>query len=88
MIGTVDLVERGYLGIDISHDVIWFSPSLPAAVRSLVVDFCYRGRWMTVTVDHGVFTVVISDGGQGPIQIVLDGKAIELSPGVEHQLRL
>jgi trehalose/maltose hydrolase-like predicted phosphorylase len=88
MAGTVDVVQRCYLGIVTRDDVIWFDPLLPTEVRSLSLDICYRRRWMNVTVADGQFTVAISDSGEGAVLVGLDGDVSELSPGDCRQLTL
>ncbi len=69
MIGTVDLVERCYLGIDTAGDNISFRPSLPAEVRVLTVDICHRGRWLKIAVASGQFIVTVSGRPEEPARI-------------------
>ena len=88
MAGTLDLVQRCYLGIEIRDDVLWLNPLLPAEVRSLTLDLRYRRRWMNLAVDNGEFTVEVQDWGDGAVRVGLDGKVVELHPGERRQLRL
>jgi alpha,alpha-trehalase len=81
MAGTVDLLQRCYLGIEARDDVIWFDPLLPAQVRSLALDIRYRGRWLNLTVADGQFTVEIEDWGEGAVRVGLDNDVMELKPG-------
>jgi trehalose/maltose hydrolase-like predicted phosphorylase len=81
MAGTVDLLQRCYLGIEARDDVIWFDPLLPAQVRSLALDIRYRGQWLNLTVADGQFTVEIEDWGEGTVRVGLDNDVIELKPG-------
>lgn len=50
MAGTVDLVQRGYLGIVTQGDVLWFNPCLPDNVVSLSMCLHYRGHTLALTV--------------------------------------
>jgi trehalose/maltose hydrolase-like predicted phosphorylase len=88
MAGTLDLVQRCYLGIEIRDDVLWLNPLLPAEVRSLTLDLRYRRRWMNLAVDNGEFTVKVQDWGDGAVRVGLGGKVVELHPGERRQLRL
>jgi alpha,alpha-trehalase len=88
MAGTLDLMQRCYLGIEIRDDVLWFNPLLPAEVRSLTLDLRYRRRWMNLAVDNGEFTVEVQDWGVGAVRVGLGGKVVELHPGERRQLRL
>jgi alpha,alpha-trehalase len=88
MAGTVDLLQRGYLGLETRNDVIWFNPLLPAEVQSLTLDIRYRQRWMNLAVADGEFTVGVSVWGEGTVRIRLDGEVIELHPGEERKMKL
>lgn len=88
MAGTVDLVQRGYLGIETRTEGIWFHPQLPAEVQVLALDIRYRRRWMNVTVADGVVTVEAADWGDGSARVGLDGEFAELAPGERRQMTL
>ncbi len=88
MAGTVDLLQRCYLGIETRGDVIWFDPLLPTEVKSLTLDIRYRQRWMNLAVSDGRLTVVVSEWGEGPVRVGLDGEVVELAPGEQRQLTL
>ncbi len=88
MAGTVDLLQRGYMGIDIHDDAIWFRPHLPGELHSLTLNIRFRHRWMSLSVADGLFTVDVWDWGDGTVRIGLDGKVLELQPGERRQLAL
>ncbi len=88
MAGTVDLLQRCYLGIETRDDGIWFHPLLPAEVRSLALGIRYRRRWINVTVADGVITVEAEDWGEGSARVGLDGQMAELAPGERRQMAL
>jgi alpha,alpha-trehalase len=88
MAGTLDLLQRCYLGIETRDDVLWFNPLLPTEVRNLTLDLRYRRRWMKLAVANGEFTVEVQDWGDGAARVGLGGKVIELHPGERRQLRL
>jgi len=88
MAGTVDLLQRCYLGIEARGDVVWFDPLLPTEVKSLTLDIRYRQRWMNIAVSDGRLTVVVSEWGEGPVRVGLDGEVVELAPGEQRQLTL
>ena len=88
MAGTVDLLQRCYLGVEIRDDGIWFHPQLPTEVESLTLDIRYRRRWMTVIVSDGEITVEAADWGEGSARVGLDGEIAELAPGERRQMTL
>jgi len=84
MAGTVDLLQRCYLGIQTRDDTIWFDPALPGEIRSLTLDIRYRRRWLTLTAADGLFTVEVQEWGEGTVRVGLGEEVIELGPG-EHR---
>jgi beta-phosphoglucomutase family hydrolase len=48
MAGTVDLVLRGYAGIQVRKDTLWFDPRLPPELREVHFDVFYRGQRVSV----------------------------------------
>jgi trehalose/maltose hydrolase-like predicted phosphorylase len=88
MAGTVDLLQRCFLGIEIHDDVIWFDPVLPDEVRALDLDIRYRRRWLNLTVANGQFTVKVEEWGEGAVCVGLKGQVVELLPGQFRQLAL
>jgi trehalose/maltose hydrolase-like predicted phosphorylase len=88
MAGTVDVVQRCYLGIETRDGVIWFTPRLPGEVRGLSLGICFRRHWMNVTIADGRFTVEIPDWGEGTVSVGLDGEVAQLSPGDRRHLAL
>jgi alpha,alpha-trehalase len=88
MAGTVDLLQRCYLGIEIRDNAIWFDPHLPSEVRSLALDIRYRRRWMNITVANGELTVEVEEWGEGAARVGLGGEPVELLPGECRHLAL
>ncbi len=88
MAGTVDLLERCYLGVEIRDDGIWFHPQLPAEVESLTLDIRFRRRWINVIVSDGDITVEAADWGEGSALVGLDGEIAELAPGERRRMTL
>ena len=88
MAGSVDVLQRCYLGIETSNNAIRFNPVLPTEVRSLSVDICYRQRWMHLAAADGQFTVELAQSSEGAVLVGLDGVLHELSPGDLRQMML
>jgi alpha,alpha-trehalase len=86
MAGTVDLLQRCYLGIETRDDAIWLDPQLPEEVRSLALDLRYRGRTIRVMVEDGNLTVEIVDGGDDTVRVGLGGVVTELAGGQRRSM--
>jgi len=81
MAGTVDVLERGYMGLEIRHDVLWFDPDLPPEVESLHYAVLFRGHWIDVHVDGERLTVGHRRSASGETLVGVGGKAVTLKPG-------
>ncbi|WP_372595129.1 glycoside hydrolase family 65 protein [Actinotalea sp.] len=57
MAGSLDLLQRGYAGIAIRHDVIWLEPALPAEVDRLAFPLHFRGHRLSVDIEKQTLTV-------------------------------
>jgi alpha,alpha-trehalase len=82
MAGTVDLIQRGYTGLETRDDVLWFHPALPRGVSELRFNVRYRRHWgldVHITTDRISVTAPPSD--EPPIQVGLDGEVITLRAG-------
>ena len=62
MAGTVDLMQRGYLGLEIQEDVLKFNPVIPKELNKVSARLQYRSHWLKVEVDKDNLTIT-SDGG-------------------------
>ena len=84
MAGTVDLLQRGYMGLETRDDVLWLAPTLPAGLKELRFTLRYRRHWgldVRVTPDRVSVTAPPSD--EAPIDIGLAGEVVGLHAG-EH----
>lgn len=91
MAGTVDLVQRGYTGLVVRENMLWFDPQLPDELVGISFDICYRHSWLTIEVTNDLLRIKVSDGAaksirvavrQGPdfeIFVIAPGEVLELS---------
>ena len=83
MAGTVDLVERAYVGLEIRDDVLWFDPDLPPEVNRLRYALLFRGHWIDVEVDGDRFSIGHRRSAAGAVTVGLGGKTELLKPGAK-----
>jgi alpha,alpha-trehalase len=85
MAGTVDLVQRSFVGIETREDVLWFNPRLPREVSCLHQDLRYRGHALALTITPEQMTVVVRPGGAAPIKLGFRGEIHHVAPnGVQE----
>jgi len=81
MAGTIDLVQRCYMGVEARGDVLWFDPALPADLDRLGLSVRYRGQWLEVEAADGTLTIGLPSSDANPVQIGLIDRVVDLRPG-------
>lgn len=82
MAGTIDLIQRCYMGMETRGDTVWFRPCLPEVLSSgLAFRFQYRGNWFSVSATQQTLSVTFDSGWHPPARIGIAGQVSELRPG-------
>jgi alpha,alpha-trehalase len=88
MAGTVDLITRGYTGIEPRDDVLWFNPCLPQEMAKLHVHIRYRGHALEVEVTSDRLQVRALKSTGIPIKVGFKGKTYDVEAGSAVELAL
>jgi trehalose/maltose hydrolase-like predicted phosphorylase len=88
MASTVDLVQRGYSGLEMRGDVLYLDPAIPEELGSLAFPLHYRGNVidLEITTRRVRLSVVGVDGG--PVDVVVAGERHCLGPGATVEVAL
>ena len=81
MAGTIDLVQRCYMGIEPRGDVLWFDPTLPEDLDTIGLTLRYRGHWLDVLAADGTLQVSLRPSEAAPVHIGLIDHVVEVGPG-------
>ncbi len=81
MAGTVDIMQRCYLGIEVSGNVLSFNPALPEPVRRISLRLRYRRQWVLVEATHESLTLRLEDGSRPRMRVRVRGEDVELPRG-------
>jgi trehalose/maltose hydrolase-like predicted phosphorylase len=85
MAGTLDLIQRGYLGTEISEDVLYFKPKLIDKLDGLFMPMQFRETSIEVTLKDGKLTVSPQTYGLGQtIKVGVNGDVREIPVGESH----
>jgi trehalose/maltose hydrolase-like predicted phosphorylase len=85
MAGTLDLIQRSYLGTEIRDGVLRFDPKLVGNLDGLSFPMRFRGTLIEVSLQGGTLTLAVQDDGLGrPIKIGVGDEERELSSGEVH----
>jgi alpha,alpha-trehalase len=81
MAGTVDIVQRGYTGIEARGDVLWLNPRLPGELACLRLTVRYRGLTLDLEVRQDVLEVHARASNAAPIALGVVDKVHTLKAG-------
>ena len=81
MAGTVDLLQRGFLGLDVAVDSLNFDPVLPGRLAGLAYTLCFRGRSLDVAVSEEQLTLGVHRGALNPVKVRVRTETATLAPG-------
>ncbi len=82
MAGTVDLVQRGFSGIETREEVLWLDPSLPEELTELRLKIRYRRHWgLEIEIARNRIKVTARPADVYPIRVGIRGEIIELAAG-------
>lgn len=73
MAGTIDILERSYLGIERLHNRLHINPRMPRAIRRLRLAENFRRRWFDLTYAAGRLEIALEADGGGPATVVVNG---------------
>ena len=81
MAGSVDLLLRGYGGIETRDDVLRFNPKLPEELETVVFSLSYRGQQLTVTIGQERVLVSSEPGPAPPVRLAVREHLTSLAAG-------
>jgi alpha,alpha-trehalase len=86
MVGTLDLLQRSYTGLEVRDDVLWLDPQLPTMLRRLAFTVLYRGHLLELDFADTVVTVASQTARGAPISVGIGGTVTELEAGGRLEL--
>jgi len=81
MAGTVDIVQRAYMGLVVRDDCLWVDPALPDELVSLDTELHYRDHRIRVEVMPEILRLTTRPGRAAPIRVGFRNVIVELRPG-------
>jgi alpha,alpha-trehalase len=87
MAASVDLLERGYSGMEVREGVLRFGPRLPDGISHVQFRIYYRHRWITVSLRGDAVTLQSEPTDLGPVDIGYHDRIEQLAPGGSLQFQ-
>ncbi len=88
MAGTVDLVQRGFTGIQTRGDVLHLDPALPAEIKGLKLHIRYRGHPLVLEVTRQMLRVRSLRSAQQSIRVAHGDEEHSLTEGATVEFKL
>ncbi|HSJ49990.1 MAG TPA: glycosyl hydrolase family 65 protein, partial [Actinomycetota bacterium] len=88
MAGSVDLVQRGYTGLEARGEVLRFNPAIPPEFGALEFELHYRGHRLEVRITPERLRVSTIPTDLAPIQVAYQDDVIDLPPGATVEWEL
>ena len=81
MVGSLDLLQRGYAGVETRDEVLRIHPVIPRELRSLALQVRYRRHLVDIelTTERAIVRVGLSD--EAPLDVEIEGVPYSLAPG-------
>ena len=81
MAGSVDILQRGYTGIETRSDALWFDPALPDALDRFSMRLRYRRHLLELELTPNRLRLRSVKPGLAPIDVRVRGQRHELAGG-------
>ena len=88
MAGTVDLLQRGYTGIETRGDVLRLNPCLPRELDSLAMCFRYRGQPLELEITRDRMSISCLRCDLEPVRLNYRGDEVTIEGGQTRQWEL
>jgi trehalose/maltose hydrolase-like predicted phosphorylase len=89
MAGTIDLLQRGFTGLETRDDVLWLDPCLPDDLTQLRFRLRYRDHYgVYVTVRHDRLVVSGQPVPPSRLRLRVSGRDVEIDPGGTREVAL
>jgi alpha,alpha-trehalase len=88
MAGTLDIIQRCYMGLVTRKDILWLSPQLPDALTRLSFTLHYRGQALAFEITHDFMKITAKQSSAQPIKIGFHNRKYILSAGETRTFRL
>jgi trehalose/maltose hydrolase-like predicted phosphorylase len=89
MSGTLDLLQRAYVGCSVHDGVLHFAPRLTTRLDGLRYSMVFQGTSLQVAVTDGELVVeVATEGFSHPVKVAIGGEVREMGAGDRASVRL
>lgn len=85
MAGTLDLIQRGYLGTDIRDGMLRFDPNPVGNLDGVSFPMQFRGTPLEVSLEGRNLTIAVQGDGFGPpVEVRVGDEVQKIEAGEQH----
>ncbi len=81
MSGCIDILQRGYAGLEIRSDILILNPLLPKSIKRISFHIRYRKHWLDLEITQHNVRVKSLTSKAIPFTIMIKDEIIRLYPG-------
>ncbi|MBU8849046.1 MAG: beta-phosphoglucomutase family hydrolase [Desulfobacterales bacterium] len=81
MSGCIDILQRGYAGLEIRSDILILNPLLPKPINRICFHVRYRNHWLDLEITQTDVKVKSLTSRARPVMIMIKDEIIRLYPG-------
>ena len=81
MSGCIDILQRGYAGLEIRSDILILNPLLPKSINRICFHIRYRKHWLDLEINQTDVKIKSLTSKARPITIMVKEEIIKLYPG-------
>lgn len=88
MAGSLDLVQRGFLGLEVGEEALWVNPHKLEYLKHVSLKVKYRSHWVVVSIEDERLKVSFEEGHSDRLKIGVFDKIHEFEKGVVKEFSL
>ncbi|WP_057937784.1 glycoside hydrolase family 65 protein [Algoriphagus resistens] len=88
MAGSLDLVQRGFLGLEVGEETLWINPLKLAYIKKLSLKVKYRSHWILVALVGKTLKITFKEGYKDTLKIGVIDEIFEFRQGKTQEFSL
>jgi len=88
MAGSLDLVQRGFLGLEVGEEALWINPPFLDPLKKISIRVQYRRHWIAISLDDKKLTICFEEGWKNKVNIGVVDSVHEFKLGEVREFEL
>ncbi|MEX2511932.1 MAG: glycosyl hydrolase family 65 protein [Cyclobacteriaceae bacterium] len=88
MAGSLDLVQRGFLGLEVGEKALWINPPVLEPLKKISIRVQYRRHWISISLDDKKLIISFEEGWRNKVKIGVIDQIYEFKLGEVREFSL